>query len=922
MKKQLLTLGILGMLMSFNGNLSAQESVAKRVTNEDGSTSLVVFKPNHKLSSAAAATIFKEVLNLSSDQEFRHLKTENDFTGKFTDEKYQLYYKNIKVEGGIYNLHYKAGNLVSMNGEIYGDNTTLTQPQISAAEAFEIAVNNVAAQKYMWEDAAYVANNDYKKPTGELVLIPVLQAGGKYSLMLAYKFDIYAQTPISRDYIYVDAISGRIAAKDPIMKHADRFHESPKKSPIAIEPYENVANSSFTNLERGNAALLPGTAATRYSGTQNIETTLSGTNYILHDTTRGNGVRTYNLKKSTILSNGVDFTDNDNNWTAAEFDNTNFDNAALDAHWGVEKTYDYFKNTFNRNSYDGNGTLLKSYVHYSSSYENAGWTGSEMIYGDGATRFKPLTAFDVTAHELGHGVCSSSAALLYQRESGALNEALSDIWGAAAEHTYAPNKQKWLIGEEIVKMAPQYLRSMSNPKSGLTPQPDTYRGINWYPATVEEGCATPGSTNDNCGVHYNSGVINHWFYILSDGKTGTNDLGKNYSVTGITLEKAAKIAYRLETVYLGANSNFMNARNFGIQAATDLFGANSPEMIATQDAFYAVGLGAKYLAVPDTTPPTAPTNLNATNTTGSQTQLQWTAATDENDIEKYSIYKDGVLLTTVAGNKTTHIVTGLTKNTTYNFYVKAEDPYTNVSDASNTVAVTTLNVNTYCDATSNNTNDERIKRVQFGTIDNSSTGTAGYEDFTYLSTDVTKEQTYPITVTPHWTGTVYNEAYAVYIDWNNDGDFTDAGETAWTKSGSTTTPVTGNITIPAGATTGATRMRVIMRFSSIPTSSCGTINYGQVEDYTVNIMDKVLAVADKNSTKVAVYPNPVKDLISIQSNDNSEMTYVIFNAAGQVVSKGTSSNKKINAERLSVGSYIIELTGKNGEKTTTKFIKK
>ena len=141
MKKQLLTLGILGMLMSFNGNLSAQESVAKRVTNEDGSTSLVVFKPNHKLSSAVAATIFKEVLNLSSDQEFRHLKTENDFTGKFTDEKYQLYYKNIKVEGGIYNLHYKAGNLVSMNGEIYGDNTTLTQPQISAAEAFEIAVN-------------------------------------------------------------------------------------------------------------------------------------------------------------------------------------------------------------------------------------------------------------------------------------------------------------------------------------------------------------------------------------------------------------------------------------------------------------------------------------------------------------------------------------------------------------------------------------------------------------------------------------------------------------------------------------------------------------------------------------------------------------------------------------------------------------
>ncbi|WP_313717543.1 M4 family metallopeptidase, partial [Kaistella carnis] len=213
----------------------------------------------------------------------------------------------------------------------------------------------------------------------------------------------------------------------------------------------------------------------------------------------------------------------------------------------------------------------------------------------------PLTAFDVTAHELGHGVCSSSANLIYSRESGALNEALSDIWAAAVEYTYAPEKETWLIGEDITKIAPGYLRSMSNPKSGLSPQPDTYRGINWYPATVEEGCASPNSnTNDNCGVHYNSGVINFWFYILSVGKTGTNDFGRNYNVTGIGIEKAAKIVYRLETAYLTANSDFKTARTFGVQAAIDLFGADSPEAIATQDAFYAVGLGPKYLSTPDT----------------------------------------------------------------------------------------------------------------------------------------------------------------------------------------------------------------------------------------------------------------------------------------------------------------------------------
>ncbi|WP_304344412.1 M4 family metallopeptidase [Chryseobacterium koreense] len=914
MKKQLFTLGIVGFLMGFNTQLSAQQFVEKQINNEDGTPSLVIFKANAGLTTSYTKTLLNEILNLKPSQELKLIKSEKDFTGKFTDEKYQLYFKNIKVEGGIYNVHYKNGNLISMNGEIYHSDAAPSSPEISASSAFSLAVKSVGAQKYMWEDADYVAHNEYKKPAGELVYLPMLQEDGKYNLMLVYKFNIYAASPISRDHIYVDAMTGRIAAVDPIMKHANQLQTKHNDAPIVVEPFENAIKNS--------AALVLGTAATRYSGTQNIETTLSGSNYILHDTTRGNGVRTYNMKKSTVLSNGVDFIDNDNNWTAAEFDNTAFDNAALDAHWGVEKTYDYFKDTFSRNSYDNNGTLLRSYVHYSSAYENAGWTGSEMIYGDGASTFRPLTALDVTGHELGHGVCSSSANLLYQRESGALNEALSDIWGAAVEYTYAPSKQRWLIGEDIVKAAPQYLRSMSNPKSGLTPQPDTYRGINWYPATAAEGCATPSSsTNDNCGVHRNSGVINHWFYILSEGKTGVNDLGKSYSVTGITMEKAAKIAYRMETAYLGANSDFMAARNFGIQAAKDLYGADTPEAIATQDAFYAVGLGAKYLAIPDTTAPTVPTNLSASNTTGTQTKLSWNASFDENDIEKYSIYKDNVLLGSVTGSKTTYQVTGLTPNTTYNFFVKAEDPYLNVSAASNTVAVTTLNVPNYCSVNSSSTADERIKRVQFGTIDNTSTGTDGYEDFSYISTDVTKGQAYTITITPEWTGTSYGEAYAVFIDWNNNGVFTDAGETAWTKSSSTTSPVSGSINIPLTANTGSVRMRVIMRYSTTPTTACGTISYGQIEDYTLNLKAPQLAVSESNASKILIFPNPVKDILTIQSKEIREWSYRIFNAAGQLTGKGISVDKKINTEKLAPGNYVIELTDKDGNTSSSKFIK-
>jgi Zn-dependent metalloprotease len=299
------------------------------------------------------------------------------------------------------------------------------------------------------------------------------------------------------------------------------------------------------------------------------------------------------MKKGTSYTAAVNFTDVDNNWTAAEYNNVNKDNGALDAHWGAEKTYDYWSTTHGRNSYNNAGAAIKSYVHYSSAYNNAYWNGSVMTYGDGSGTggFDILTSIDVAGHEIGHAVCSSTANLAYKNESGAMNEALSDIWGACIEYFAAPTKQRWLIGEDIERRAGHLsLRSMSNPKT--EGQPDTYGGINW---TSQTKCR-PTSNNDQCGVHNNSGVLNHWFYILTEGKTGTNDKGSSYSVTGIGIDKAAKITYRMESVYMTSSSTFANARTYGIQAAIDLYGAGSPEVIATTNAFYAVGVGTAYVS--------------------------------------------------------------------------------------------------------------------------------------------------------------------------------------------------------------------------------------------------------------------------------------------------------------------------------------
>lgn len=153
------------------------------------------------------------------------------------------------------------------------------------------------------------------------------------------------------------------------------------------------------------------------------------------DTTRGNGIKTYNLNNSTNVANAVHFTDNDNNWTANEFNNAQKDNGALDAHWGAMMTYDYFKEIHGRNSYDDNNAELINYVHYDNNYENAFWRSSvkAMFYGDGDLYCDILTSLDIVSHEIGHAISEYSANLVYQDESGAIDESLSDIWAASVE---------------------------------------------------------------------------------------------------------------------------------------------------------------------------------------------------------------------------------------------------------------------------------------------------------------------------------------------------------------------------------------------------------------------------------------------------------------------------------------------------------
>jgi bacillolysin len=912
MRKQLQLKVALSMAVSlFTLASFAQEgdrNVKQKLTDEKGKPTLITFNEKSTYKSNDFQQVFKDQLGLKGNSNFSKIKSETDRLG-FLHEKFQLFHQGIKVEFTTYTLHSKSGKLQSMNGEFYRLDDVNTNPTLTKEQAFALALNKIGAKQYLWDTPTEANAMNYQKPTGELVLLPILESKSSKqkdnSLQLAYKFDIYATNPVGRGDLYIDAVTGKVLLYNAAIKHVGEFSHGHNK---AFGKADNSTKSAASTLVVANAA-------TRYSGTQSIQTTLSGSSYILSDATRGGGAMTYNMNHGTSYTSAVNFTDVDNNWTATEFNNTNKDNGALDAHWGAEKTYDYWSTVHGRNSYDNAGAALKSYVHYSSAYDNAYWNGSVMTYGDGSgTYFDILTSIDVAGHEIGHAVCEKTANLVYQNESGAMNEAFSDIWGACIEYYAAPTKSRWLIGEDIERRAGHLaLRSMSNPKS--EGQPDTYTGTNWATGTA-----------DNGGVHTNSGVLNHWFYILTEGKTGTNDKGSSYSVTGITIDKAAKIAYRLESVYLSSNSNYANARTYGIQSALDLYGAGSPEVIATTNAFYAVGIGAAYSASTDTVAPSAPTNLAAAGTTATATNLSWSASTDNVGVTGYNVYNGTTLATTVTG--LTHTVTGLTASTTYTFTVKAKDAAGNLSAASNAVSVTTgVVVPTYCASQGNSVADEHIGRVQLGTINNASTGATGYSDFTSISTNLTKGSASTITITPTWTGTVYSEGYAVWVDLNKDLDFADAGELVWSKAASTTTPASGSFTIPTTATSGATRMRVSLKYNGVPTS-CEAFSYGEVEDYTVNLVAGVadtqaptaptnLAASGTTSTTTNLSWTAATDNVGVSGYDvyqgtvlKATVTGTTYAVSGLTTSTAYSFSVKAKdaAGNISVSSNVVNVT--------------
>ncbi|MFH8843047.1 M4 family metallopeptidase, partial [Streptomyces sp. NPDC017868] len=324
-----------------------------------------------------------------------------------------------------------------------------------------------------------------------------------------------------------------------------------------------------------------GVGNTMYSGQVTLGTAPS---YSLTDTTRGNH-KTYNLNGGTS-GTGTLFTNTTDTWGNGLASNK--ETAGADAHYGAALTWDYYKNVHGRSGIRGDGVGAYSRVHYGNAYVNAFWDDSCfcMTYGDGTSNTHPLTSIDVAAHEMTHGVTSNTAGLVYSGESGGLNEATSDIFAAAVEF-YANNptdKGDYLVGEKInINGDGTPLRYMDKPSKDGASKDAWYSGIG------------------NVDVHYSSGPANHFFYLLSEGSGAKTINGVSYDsptsdglpVTGIGIDKARLIWFKALTTKFNSSTNYAGARTGAIAAATDLYGASSPEVAAVQDAFAAINVGAR-----------------------------------------------------------------------------------------------------------------------------------------------------------------------------------------------------------------------------------------------------------------------------------------------------------------------------------------
>jgi Zn-dependent metalloprotease/uncharacterized membrane protein len=585
-------------------------------------------------------------------------------------------------------------------------------------------------------------------------------------------------------------------------------------------------------------------------------------------------------------------------------------------------------------------------VHYSTNYENAFWNGSSMTFGDGYTTFYPLVALDVSAHEVSHGFTEQNSGLIYSGQSGGINEAYSDMAGESAEY-YSRGSTDYMVGYDIFKSPSGALRYMYDPPldgNSIDHVSQYYSGLD---------------------VHYSSGVFNkvYWLVATTSGWTPKmafdifTKANQNYWTPSTTFQQggegvmnaAVDLGYNCQDVVnafavVGVPltcpgppiADFSGTPTSGGYPLTVTFTDLSQGAATWSWNFGDTGTSTEQNPVHTyTAMGTYTVTLTVTNQFGSDTAVKtnyitvtapqipvadfvasstdiniadsvtFTDLTTENPYQWAWTFEGGTPATSTVQNPT------VTYNTAGTFTVTLTATNVVGSDTETKVGYINVTVKPYCTSSGNSQSYEYIAGVQVADLNNPS-GATPYSDFTSLTAHVNQEDTVNVALTPGFTSSAYTEWWKIWVDYNGDHDFEDAGEEVFSGSGSSV--VSGSFVVPTNTVIGNTRMRVSMSYSTYP-PMCGTFTYGEVEDYTINISTTTgqppVAEFSGSPTTVTEGGSVAFTDLSTGSPDTWDWTF-----PGGTPSTSTQQNPTVTYS--TAGTYDVTLTVTNAYGTDTQ----
>ncbi|MER6399547.1 M4 family metallopeptidase [Kitasatospora sp. NPDC001603] len=479
-------------------------------------------------------------------------------------------YRGLPVLGGDVIVHSAAdGRLDSASLTLAAPLNLSTTPTVTADQAIATALSRFTGTR---TDTSATLKIDALGADPRLVWESVIEGTAP------------DQAP-SRFHVLVDALTGQAGASWDT--YSSFLHDHPvaeqSKPAAATRSHQATADAAPTGAGTTAAGAL-GTGHGFQVGNVSLSSSRNSNGYTLIDPNRGNG-ETRDAGNRTAprmhppAGWGTAFTDSDNVWGNGALNDRA--TVAVDAHYGIQATWDFYKNVLGRNGIRGDGVGARSFVHYGTNYPNAGWDDASfsMIYGDGPGGSAPFTQIDVAGHEMTHGVTAATAGLVYSGDAGGLNEATSDIMGTMVEFNAAnpADTPDYLIGEKL------------NIHGNGTP-------LRWMDDPAKDGRSVScwsGSTR-NLDPHFSSGIGNHFFYLLAVGSGssnwGTSPTCNRSNLTGIGNNDATRIWYRALTTYMTSNTDYPGARTATVNAARDLFGRNSTRCRAVEAAWSGVGV--------------------------------------------------------------------------------------------------------------------------------------------------------------------------------------------------------------------------------------------------------------------------------------------------------------------------------------------